>query len=247
MGDLSDDTEERTCFVALLRERSEMPEIEVGRLIGTGETSSALLVLVDVGGLMFAALRGLVLVELGDEILGAAAGVGVSMLKSDAFCRRGGNFEPIAFGVFSEQDLIASKRESFRSSSTSPLGPAPSGVFIRGVRSVSELGEFDVGVSILQSVCYMVSSRLDIRENLAHRVHITQDTVLEYETSHSLIIIIPNKIIGGQQRTWWGFVDLLQQLEKYFPSLGKLGPCPLPPMWMSSTLLSQSQYCRDLS
>ena len=47
--DLSDDTEERPCFVALPRGRSEMPEIEVGRLVGTGEISSALLVLVDVG------------------------------------------------------------------------------------------------------------------------------------------------------------------------------------------------------
>ena len=45
MGDLSDDTEERTCFVALLRDRSE---IEDGRLVGTGEISSALLVLVGV-------------------------------------------------------------------------------------------------------------------------------------------------------------------------------------------------------
>ena len=48
MGDLSDDTEERTCFVALLRDRSEMPEIEDGRLVGSGEISSALLVLVGV-------------------------------------------------------------------------------------------------------------------------------------------------------------------------------------------------------
>ena len=35
--------------MALPRGRSEMPEIEVGRLVGTGEISSALLVLVDVG------------------------------------------------------------------------------------------------------------------------------------------------------------------------------------------------------
>ena len=93
----------------------------------------------------------------------------------------------------------------------------------------------------------MVNSSLDIRENLAHWVHITQNTVLEHETSHSLIIIVPYKILGKQQRTWWGFVDRLQQLEKYFLSLEKLGPCPLPPMWMSSTPLSRSQYCRDLS
>ena len=149
MGDLSDDTEERTCFVALLRDRSEMPEIEVGRLVGTGEISSALLVLVDVERLMFAALRGLVLIGFGIEIVGAAAGVGVSMLKSDALSRRGGDFEPTTFGVLSEQALKASKRESFRSSFTSPLGPAASGVSIRGVRLVSELSEFDVGVSIL--------------------------------------------------------------------------------------------------
>jgi len=147
--DLSDDTEERPCFVALLRDRSEMPETEVGRLVGTGEISSALLVLVDIGRLVFAALRGLILTELGVEILAAAAGVGVSMLKSDAFCRGGGGFEPIAFGVFSEQALRASKRESFRSSFTSLLDPAASGVSIRGVRLVSELSDFDVGVSIL--------------------------------------------------------------------------------------------------
>jgi len=95
VGDLPDDTEERTCFVALLRDRSEMPEIEVERLVGTGEISSALVVLVNVGRLMFA----------------------------------------------------------FRSSFTSPLGPAASGVSIRGVRSVSELGEFGVGVSILVGLC----------------------------------------------------------------------------------------------
>ena len=87
----------------------------------------------------------------------------------------------------------------------------------------------------------MVNSSLDIRENLAHWVHITQNTVLEHETSHSLIIIVPYKILGKQQRTWWGFVDLLQQLEKYFLSLGKLGPCPLPPMWMSSTQLVRAK------
>ena len=155
MRGLSDDTEERTCFVALLRDRSEMPEIEVGRLVGAGEISSALLVLVDVGILMFAALPGLVLIGLGVEILGAAAGVEVSMLKSDAFSRRV-DFEPTTFGVLSEQALKASKRESFRSSSTSPLGPAASGVSIRGARPVSELGEFDVGVSILQSVTWSV-------------------------------------------------------------------------------------------
>ena len=85
MGDLSDDTEGRPSFVALLRDRSEMPETEVGRLVGTGEISSAFLVLVDVGRLMFAALPGLVLIGLGLEILGAAAGVGVSIVKSDAF------------------------------------------------------------------------------------------------------------------------------------------------------------------
>ena len=66
----------------------------------------------------------------------------------------------------------------------------------------------------------MVNSSLDIRENLAHWVHITQNTVLEHETSHSLIIIVPYKILGKQQRTWWSFDDLLQQLEKYFLSLG---------------------------
>ena len=156
MRGLSDDTEERTCFVALLRDRSEMPETEDGRLVGTGETSSALLVLVDIGRLVFAALRGLVSVELGVEILGAAAGVGVSMLKSDSFCR--GDFEPTAFGVLSEQALKASKRESFRSSFTSPLGPAASGVSIRGVRLVSELSELDVGVSILQNVTWSVQA-----------------------------------------------------------------------------------------
>ena len=48
MGDLSDGTEERTCFVALLRDRSEMPKIEVGRLVGTREISSDLPVLVGV-------------------------------------------------------------------------------------------------------------------------------------------------------------------------------------------------------
>ena len=84
MGDLSDGTEERTCFVALVRDKSEMPEIEDGRLVGTGETSSALLVLVDVERLVFAPLRGLVSIGLGVEILGAAAGVGVSMLKSNS-------------------------------------------------------------------------------------------------------------------------------------------------------------------
>jgi len=153
VGDLPDDTKERTCFVALLRDRSEMPEIEVERLVGTGEISSALVVLVNVGRLMFAALRGLVLIELVVEILGAAAGVGVSMLRSDVFSRRGGDFEPTTFGVLSEQALKASNRESFRSSFTSPLGPAASGVSIRGVRSVSELGEFGVGVSILVGLC----------------------------------------------------------------------------------------------
>ena len=149
---MSHDTEERTSFVALLRDRSEMPETEVGRLVGAGEISSALLVLVDVGRLIFAALPGLVLIELWVDILEAATGVGVLTLKGDAFCRRGGNFEPTAFGVFSEQALIASKRESFRSSFTSPLGPAASGVSIRGVRLVSELSELDGGVSILQNV-----------------------------------------------------------------------------------------------
>jgi len=153
VGDLSDDTEERPCFVALPRGRSEMPEIEVGRLVGVGETSSALLVLVNIGRLVFAALRGLILIGLGVAILGAAAGVGVSRLKSDSFCRRGGDFEPTAFGVLSEQALKASKRESFRSSFTSPLVPATSGVSIRGVRLVSELGEFDVDVSILVGLC----------------------------------------------------------------------------------------------
>ena len=156
MGDLSDVTEERTCFVALLRDKSEMPEIEVGRLVGTGEISSALLVLVDVEIHVFAALRGLVLIGLGVEILGAAAGVGVSMLKSDAFSRRGVDFEPATFGVLSEQALIASKRESFRSSFTSSLGPTASGVSIRGVRSVSVLGEFGVDFSILQNVTWSV-------------------------------------------------------------------------------------------
>ena len=150
--DLSDDTEERPCFVALLRDRSEMPETEVGRLVGTGEISSALLVLVDIGRLVFAALRGLVSIGLGVEILGAAAGVGVSMLKSDAFSRRGVDFEPATFGVLSEQALIASKRESFRSSLTSPIGPVASGVSFKGVRSVSVLDEFDVDISILQKV-----------------------------------------------------------------------------------------------
>ena len=146
--DLSDDTEERTCFVALLRDRSEMPEIEDGRLVGTGEISSVLLVLVDVGRrLMFAALCGLI--GLGVEILGAAAEVGISMLKSDASSWGGGNRKPTTFGVWSEQALIASKRESFRSSFTSLLDPAASGVSIRGVRLVSELSDFDVGVSIL--------------------------------------------------------------------------------------------------
>ena len=123
MGDLSDVTEERTCFVALLRGRSEMPEIEVGTLVGTGEISSALLVLVGVERLVFAALRGLVSVVLGVEILASAAGVGASMLKSDASSRRGGNRKPATFGVWSEQALIASKRESFRSSLTSLIGP----------------------------------------------------------------------------------------------------------------------------
>ena len=152
MGDLSEDTEERTCFVALLRGRSEMPEIEDGRLVGTREISSALLVLVDVGRLMFAALRGLVFIGLGVEILGAAAGVGVSMLKSDASSWRGGNRKPTTFGVWSEQALIASKRESFRSSLTSPIGPVASGVSFKGVRSASVLDELGVvGVSTLQN------------------------------------------------------------------------------------------------
>ena len=151
MGDLSDDTEERTCFVALLRDRSEMPEIEDGRLVGTGEISSALLVLVDVERL-FAALCGLVLIGLGVEILGAAAGVGASMLKSDASSWRGGNRKPATFGVWSEQALIASKRESFRSSLTSPIGFVASGVSVRGVRSASVLDELGVvGVSTLQN------------------------------------------------------------------------------------------------
>ena len=123
MGDLSDDTEERTSIVALLWDRSEMPETEDGRLVGIGETSSALLVLVDIGRLVFAALRGLVSVVLGVEILASAAGVGASMLKSDASSRRGGNRKPATFGVWSEQALIASKRESFRSSLTSLIGP----------------------------------------------------------------------------------------------------------------------------
>ena len=84
MGDLSDGTEERTSIVALLRDRSEMPEIEVGRLVGTGEISSALLVLVDFERLMFAALPGLVLIGLGVDIWGSAAGVGGSMVKFNA-------------------------------------------------------------------------------------------------------------------------------------------------------------------
>ena len=152
MGVLSDDTEERTSFVALLRDRSEMPEIEVGRLVGTGEISSALLVLVGVERLVFAALRGLVSVVLGVEILASAAGVGASMLKSDASSRRGGNRKPATFGVWSEQALIASKRESFRSSLISPLGPVASGVSVRGVRSASVLDELGVvGVSALQN------------------------------------------------------------------------------------------------
>ena len=152
MGDLSDDTEERTCFVALLRDRSEMPGIEDGRLVGTGEISSALLVLVDVERLVFAALRGLVSTGLGVEILGAAAGVGVSMLKSDASSWRGGNRKPTTFGVWSEHALKASKRESFRSSLTSPIGPVASGVPVRGVHSVSMLDELGVvGVSTLQN------------------------------------------------------------------------------------------------
>ena len=150
MGDLSDDTEERTCFVALLRDRSEMPEIEDGRLVV--EISSALLVLVDVERLVFAALRGLVSIGLGVEILGAAAGVGVSVLKSNASSWRGGNLKPTTFGVWSEQALMASKRESFRSSLTSPISPVASGVSVRGVRSASVLDEFGVvGVSTLQN------------------------------------------------------------------------------------------------
>ena len=147
MGDLSDVTEERTSFVALPRGRSEMPEIEDGRLVGTGEMSSALLVLVNVERLVFAALRGLVLIGLGVER--TAAGVG---LKSDASSWRGGNRKPTTFGVWSEQALIASKRESFRSSLTSPIGPVASGVSFKGVRSVSVLDEFDVDISILQKV-----------------------------------------------------------------------------------------------
>ena len=135
--DLSDDTGERTCFVALLRDRSEMPEIEDG----TGEMSSALFVLVDVERLVFAALRGLVSIGLGVEILGAAAGVGVSVLKSNASSWRGGNRKPTTFGVWSEQALMASKRESFRSSLTSPISPVASGVSVRGVRSASVLDE----------------------------------------------------------------------------------------------------------
>jgi len=154
---LSDDTEERPCFVALLRDRSEMPEIEVGRLVGTGEISSALLVLVGVVGverLVFAALRGLVSVVLGVEILASAAGVGASMLKSDASSRRGGNRKPATFGVWSEQALIASKRESFRSSPTSPISPVASGLSVRGVRSASVLDELGVvGVSSLVGLC----------------------------------------------------------------------------------------------
>jgi len=158
VGDLSADTEERTCFVALLWDRSEMPETEDGRLVGTGETSSALLVLVNIGRLGFAALRGLVSVELGVEILGAAAGVGASMLKSDASSWRGGdpggNRKPTTFGVWSEQALIASNKESFRSSLTSPISPVASGVSVRGVRSASVLDELGVvGVSSLVGLC----------------------------------------------------------------------------------------------
>ena len=101
---------------------------------------------------MFAALRGLVLIGLGVEILGAAAGVGVSMLKSDASSWRGGNRKPTSFEVWSEQALIASKRESFRSSLTSPIGLVASGVSIKGVRSASVLDELGVvGISILQN------------------------------------------------------------------------------------------------
>ena len=84
MGVLSDGTEERTCFEALLRDMSEMTEIEFGRLVGTGEISSALLVLVDFERLMFAALPGLVLIGLGVDIWGSAAGVGGSMVKFNA-------------------------------------------------------------------------------------------------------------------------------------------------------------------
>jgi len=154
VGDLSDVTEERTSFVALLKDKSEMPETEVGRLVGTGEISSTMLVLVDIGRLVFAALRGLVSVVLGVEILASAAGVGVSMLKSDASSWRGGNRKPATFGVWSEQALIASKRESFRSSLTSPIGPVASGVSVRGVRSASVLDELGVvGVSTLVGLC----------------------------------------------------------------------------------------------
>ena len=155
MGVLSDGTEERTCFEALLRDRSEMTEIEFGRLVGTGEISSALLVLVDVERLVIAAMRRLVVIGLGVERLGTAVGVG---LKSDASSWRGGNRKPTTFGVWSEQALIASKRESFRSSLTSPIGLVASGVSIRGVRLVSVLGEFDVGVSILQNVTWSVQA-----------------------------------------------------------------------------------------
>ena len=138
--------------MALLRDRSEMPETEVGRLVGTGEISSALLVLVGVERLVFAALRGLVSVVLGVEILASAAGVGASMLKSDASSRRGGNRKPATFGVWSEQALIASNKESFRSSLTSPISPVASGVSVRGVRSASVLDELGVvGVSTLQN------------------------------------------------------------------------------------------------
>ena len=152
MGDLSDDTEERTSIVALLWDRSEMPETEDGRLVGIGETSSALLVLVDIGRLVFAALRGLVSVGLGVEILGSAAGVGALVLKSDASSWRGGNRKPTTFGVWSEQALIASNRESFRPSLTAPIGPVASGVSVRGVRSASVLDELGVvGVSALQN------------------------------------------------------------------------------------------------
>ena len=146
---MSEDTEERPCFVALLRGRSEMPEIEVGRLVGTGEISSALLVLVDVERLVIAAMRGLVVIGLGVERLGTAAGDG---LKSDASSWRGGNRKPPTFGVWSEQALIASKRESFRSSLTSPISHVASGVSVRGVRSASVLDELGVvGVSALQN------------------------------------------------------------------------------------------------
>jgi len=140
--------------VALLRDRSEVPGIEDGRLVGTGEISSTLLVLVDVERLVFAALRGLVSVELGVEILGAAAGVGASVPKSDASSWRGGNRKPATFGVWSEQALIASKRESFRSSPTSPISPVASGLSVRGVRSASVLDELGVvGVSSLVGLC----------------------------------------------------------------------------------------------